>query len=91
MYRIAAKPVSRSLLAFGAASAAAVAVAGPAYADEVKQARPVKEKLSIYPKPDPEILLVETHSDLATHIGVARVHATAAYSEGQAAVQSAVD
>ncbi|KAG8899336.1 hypothetical protein FRC00_001579 [Tulasnella sp. 408] len=98
MYRIAAKasrrplPVSRSLFAFGAASAAAVAVAGPVYADELKQKKPVvKEKLSIYPKPDAEILLVETNSPLATHIGIAREHVTAAYYEGQATVQSAVD
>lgn len=92
MYRIAAKPVSRSLFAFGAASAAAVAIAGPVYADELKEKKPVvKEKLSIYPKPDAEILLVETHSHLATHIGIVREHATAAYSEGQATVQSAVD
>lgn len=92
MYRIAAKPVSRSLFAFGAASAAAVAITGPAYADELKQTKPVvKEKLSIYPKPDAEILLVETHSDLATHIGIVREHATMAYSEGQATLQSAVD
>lgn len=48
-------------------------------------------QLSIYPKPDAEILLVETHSDLATHIGIVRKHATMAYSEGQATIQSAVD
>jgi len=80
-------------LAFAAASATATAVsfrAGPVYADELKPV-PRKEKLSIYPKPDPEIQLVPTESELADHIGVAREFATEKYVEVRGAVQSTLD
>ncbi|KAK7449827.1 hypothetical protein VKT23_013303 [Stygiomarasmius scandens] len=49
-----------------------------------------KEKLSIYPAPDPEIVVQEVPSELEKQIGVARRHLTAAYSDAHAQVQGLV-
>jgi len=46
--------------------------------------------LSIYPGPDPEVLLVETHSELERQIGAVRVKATGIYNNSQAQVHSVV-
>jgi len=90
----AAKPISRSLLAFGAASATATVVSfrsGPVFADEVGPSSSAKQKLPIYPKPDPEIQLVRTDSELARHVGVSREYATSTYLDAQSKVHSAVE
>ena len=47
-------------------------------------------KLSIYPGPDPEVLLVETHSELERKIGAVRVKATGIYNNSQTRVHSVV-
>jgi len=46
--------------------------------------------LSIYPAPDPEIVVQEVPSELEKQIGVARRHLTAAYSDAHAQVQGLV-
>ncbi|KAI0761316.1 apolipo protein O-domain-containing protein [Trametes elegans] len=47
-------------------------------------------KLPIYPTPDPEIVLVETPSELEKQIGVARRTVTATYEDAHARVQAVV-
>lgn len=47
-------------------------------------------KLSIYPEPDAEVLLVETHSELEHQIGQLRVQGTQIYDQSRGAVQSAI-
>ncbi|KAJ7264832.1 apolipo protein O-domain-containing protein [Mycena rebaudengoi] len=49
-----------------------------------------RQKLSIYPSPPQELLLVDTPSALEQHIGVARRHATASYLSAHAHVQGIV-
>ncbi|KAG8928324.1 hypothetical protein FRC02_007079 [Tulasnella sp. 418] len=91
MYRLA-RPVSRSFLTAGAAfTAISVYSAGPIHFDEAKPTSPRREKLSIYPKPDPEVILVETHSELEKNIGIAREYVTERYKQGQSAIQSGVE
>ncbi|KAF8200253.1 apolipo protein O-domain-containing protein [Pholiota molesta] len=46
------------------------------------------QKLSIYPEPDPEILLVESPSKLEHEIGVVRRHVLRTYADAHAHVQS---
>ncbi|KAF9007090.1 apolipo protein O-domain-containing protein [Cyathus striatus] len=53
--------------------------------------RAASRLLSIYPKPDPEIILVETPSQLEKQIGVARVQTLQAVSEARAHVQGWID
>jgi len=50
-----------------------------------------REKLSIYPNPQPEIVLIEAPHPLAAHIKVAREHTTDALSGVRAQVESVVD
>jgi len=59
---------------------AAASVAGITLAD-VDAGKP-REKLSIYPSPAPEIVLVDTPSVLETRIGEVRRNATDAYNSG---------
>ncbi|KAF8332000.1 apolipo protein O-domain-containing protein [Cantharellus anzutake] len=47
-------------------------------------------KLSIYPEPDPEIVLVETHSELERQIRTTRRHATYFYDQSRAHVRGIV-
>jgi organizing structure protein 2 len=47
-------------------------------------------QLPIYPAPEPEIVLIETPTELERQIGVARTHATAVYADGHAQVQAVV-
>lgn len=47
-------------------------------------------QLSIYPEPEPEVVLEEVHSDLERNIGIARVHATQAYDNSRARVHGLV-
>ncbi|RDB18218.1 MICOS subunit MIC26 [Hypsizygus marmoreus] len=49
-----------------------------------------REKLSIYPTPTPDILLVETPSVLEKHIGVARRRVTEAYRDTHSQVQGVI-
>ncbi|OSD05101.1 hypothetical protein PYCCODRAFT_1475659 [Trametes coccinea BRFM310] len=49
-----------------------------------------REKLPIYPAPEPEIILVETPSELEKQIGVARRAVTATYEDAHARVQNVV-
>jgi hypothetical protein len=48
-------------------------------------------QLSIYPDPDPEIVLEEVHSDLERNIGIARAHVVMAYDTSKANVHGVVD
>ncbi|GAV99669.1 3-beta hydroxysteroid dehydrogenase isomerase family [Lentinula edodes] len=50
-----------------------------------------KEKLPIYPHPDPEILLQEVPSELEKQIGVARREITSRYRDAHKQVQGLVD
>ncbi|KDQ12565.1 hypothetical protein BOTBODRAFT_161460 [Botryobasidium botryosum FD-172 SS1] len=52
---------------------------------------PSSKKLSIYPAPEPEILLIETHSELEQNIGKIREAATSAYFNARAKLQSEVN
>ncbi|TCD61112.1 hypothetical protein EIP91_009030 [Steccherinum ochraceum] len=63
---------------WAAAAATAVSVSDP------------RDKLPIYPRPDPEILLQETPSELERQIGVARRAVTSTYLDGHARVQEMV-
>jgi len=47
--------------------------------------------LSIYPDPDPEIVLEEVHSDLERNIGIARTHVVLAYDTSRANIHDVVD
>ncbi|KAI0363667.1 hypothetical protein BV20DRAFT_1057841 [Pilatotrama ljubarskyi] len=49
-----------------------------------------RDKLPIYPAPDPEVVLVETPSELEKRIGVARRAVTATYLDAHARVQSVI-
>ncbi|CDO71079.1 hypothetical protein BN946_scf184844.g83 [Trametes cinnabarina] len=49
-----------------------------------------REKLPIYPTPDPEIILVETPSALEKQIGTARRAVTATYEDAHARVQNVI-
>ncbi|KAI0628586.1 apolipo protein O-domain-containing protein [Trametes polyzona] len=49
-----------------------------------------RDKLPIYPTPDPEIILVETPSELEKQIGVARRAVTATYLDAHARVQNVI-
>ncbi|THV07981.1 hypothetical protein K435DRAFT_772306 [Dendrothele bispora CBS 962.96] len=49
-----------------------------------------KEKLSIYPAPDPEVVVQEVPSELENQIGVVRRHVTAAYVNTHTQVQGLV-
>ncbi|KAI0945819.1 hypothetical protein AcV7_009956 [Taiwanofungus camphoratus] len=49
-----------------------------------------REKLPIYPVPDPMIVLVETPSELEKQIGIARRAVTASYLDARAQVQGVV-
>lgn len=48
-------------------------------------------QLSIYPSPEPELVLQEEHSELERTIGVARAHATMAYENAASNVHGLVD
>ncbi|TFK33103.1 apolipo protein O-domain-containing protein [Crucibulum laeve] len=74
MFRAASRLPQRTLLS---ASAAATALT----------LHEPQQKASIYPAPEPEILLVESPSPLEKHIGIARRQAQEAYSEAHAHVQ----
>lgn len=45
---------------------------------------------SIYPSPEPDILLLDTPSDLEKHIGTARRYVTDVYTDAHAQVQGVV-
>ena len=47
-------------------------------------------QLSIYPEPDPEMVLEEVHSELERNIGIARTHVTYAYDASKTNVHSVV-
>ncbi|KAJ7611338.1 apolipo protein O-domain-containing protein [Roridomyces roridus] len=57
---------------------------------EASPSPPPRQKLSIYPAPDPEILLLDTPSALEAHIGTARRTLTTQYRTAHAEVQSLV-
>lgn len=48
-------------------------------------------QLSIYPSPEPELVLQEEHSELEKNIGIARVHASMAYGNAASSVHGLVD
>lgn len=48
-------------------------------------------QLSIYPQPEQELVLVQTHSVLEEHITAARRAATSTYNDARAQVQGVVD
>ena len=48
-------------------------------------------QLSIYPEPDPEIILEKIHSDLGRNIDVVRAHAIYAYESSKARTHGVVD
>ncbi|KAG8908971.1 hypothetical protein FRB99_000074 [Tulasnella sp. 403] len=82
----------RSILTLGASSVA-LSIAyhsGPVYAEEVSPA-PVRQKLSIYPKPDPEIQLAPTESKLADKVGEVRENAQIAWSKTRSEAQSVLE
>ncbi|KAF8317895.1 hypothetical protein DL93DRAFT_2095465 [Clavulina sp. PMI_390] len=49
------------------------------------------KRLSIYPEPEPEVVLEEVHTELERTIGTARTHATMAYDNSRSQVHSLVD
>ncbi|KAI0659863.1 apolipo protein O-domain-containing protein [Cubamyces menziesii] len=49
-----------------------------------------RDKLPIYPAPDPEVVLLETPSELEKQIGVARRAVTATYLDAHSRVQSVI-
>ena len=53
--------------------------------------RVVKQKLSIYPEPEPKIELVETHSELEGYIREARLATTAAYEQVHDTVRKGIN
>ncbi|KAG8875435.1 hypothetical protein FRB98_007804 [Tulasnella sp. 332] len=57
-----------------------------------RKARPIIHRtFSIYPKSPPEIHIMQTESELANHIGVAREYATDRYVEGRDTIQGWVN
>ncbi|TFK18332.1 hypothetical protein FA15DRAFT_675361 [Coprinopsis marcescibilis] len=73
MYRVASRMPKRAMLA--AAVGAVTLVESP------------REKLSIYPAAEPQVLLAESPSPLALHISVYRKHLQNTYAGGHAYVQ----
>jgi len=57
---------------------------------EAPPSTPSSKRLSIYPDPDPEIVLEEVHSDLERNIGIARAHVVMAYDTSRANVHGVV-
>ena len=71
-------PKSRRAL-LGAAAVATVVTETP------------REKLPIYPAPEPKLILIDTPSELERKIGYAREKLTTTYSDSYAYVQSWID
>jgi len=62
---------------------------GNVYIPSTVHSRP-GSKLSIYPESDPEVILVETHSDLEHQIGLTREHVTHFYNVSRSQVHDIV-
>jgi organizing structure protein 2 len=84
-----AAPLSRSLLVSGGAATALAVVSSHKVHCE-GTATYTQKKLSIYPEPEAELVLIETRSELEEYIGQARETATAAYEGANAAVRKSV-